>query len=168
MASTQNAAQRGSWAAIGFVSGALSVLAALWFAQQWRTSRQLFDDRCTHLCAGSYPACVGVDEAHVTVLVKDVGRTGLDSYARQRPNTGGDRLFVYFDVDPSQMGAEYRLVIYEDEWTFRGPGEAGSGEVELATGTVKPYGDIKHMGAEIQLPASLLRNPVRKTWNYRM
>src|SRR6059036_1526891 len=106
MASDQSLAQRGRWVAIGFISGALSVLAVLWLAQRWRSSRELFDDRCTYVCPGSYPACVGVDQGHVIVLVKDVGRDGLDSYARWRPNTGGDRLFVYFDVDPSQVGAE--------------------------------------------------------------
>ena len=73
MASIQKITQRGKWVAIGFISGALAVLTVLWLAQRWRTSRELFDDRCTYVCSGSYPACVGVDQAHVTVLVKDVG-----------------------------------------------------------------------------------------------
>ena len=168
MESSRSVRQRLPWVAIGFLSGALSVLGPLWLVHEWRVWIQLFDDRCTHLCSGSYPGCVGIDDARVTVLIKDVGRDGLDSYASFKPTTGGDRLFVYFDVNPNQIGAEYRLVIYDDEWTLRGPGESGSGEVELASGTLKPYGDIEHMGAEVTFPASLLKGEVRKTWNYRM
>lgn len=119
-----------------------------------------------YVCQGSYNGQVLVDEDTARVQISGIDRSGLSDYAEAKPNTGGDRLMIYFDTG-GDAAADLCLFAYRDGWTLRRDSAPGYFSIVLAEGTVDDLGNRAGIGMDIEFDASLIGGPIRRVWNYR-
>ena len=128
-------------------------------------------------CLGSYEASVqllthpgkpGESKPDISpegyqITLKGINPPHLNKYFEVKPNTGGRRIFVYFDID-DDPAAEYCLFVYQDEWTLRKetmPGFFGENRME---GRNLQNGNM----TSIFLKKEWIPEPVKKMWNFEM
>jgi hypothetical protein len=63
-------------------------------------------------CHGSFRE----DRLDLKLTLSPAQAESLSTYAEVAPTTGGNRIIIYFKLDPDDQGADYALFVYTDLW----------------------------------------------------
>ena len=118
-------------------------------------------------CKGTYPGVYTRNAKHITVRLQKVNMSTLSLYSSVKPNTGGNRVFVYFDVDKNRA-AGYCLFVYRDSWTLRKEGKPGLYNIEVAAGKTKKLKVNSAQGFSVTFNDSLIQGKINRCWNFHM
>ena len=117
-------------------------------------------------CKGTYPGAYTRNTKHITVRLQKVNTSTLSLYSRAKPNTGGNRVCVYFDAGKDRAG--YCLFVYRDSWTLRKAGEPGFFNIELAVGKTQKLKANSAQGFIVTFNNSLIKGKINRCWNFHM
>jgi len=109
-----------------------------------------------------------VQKGGYSVMLYDVPYDDLSFYKNEKPKTGGNRIFVYFDTDKDRQGAEYCLFVYKDQWTFRyaKPSEGYFNVLQEGKTQVVERNGKPALKMDVNLEG--LKGGIRKVWNFHM
>lgn len=116
---------------------------------------------------GSYSGTALLKGATYIVTIPDLPIRTLGHYAQQKPDTGHNGFRVDIWIDANSKTPQYRLYIFQDEWTLRKPSNADAYDIELAGGAVKNFAQFARVGAVVEFPAPTIEGKMVKATDSR-
>ena len=109
---------------------------------------------------GDIPGRCRLEKANLQIRLDDVSLSGLSEYREVWPTTGGRRVMVYFDTDPSSRGAEYCGFLYRRALVLKRASSPGFFNI-----TVDAFPLTENRAqASAHVPAELLKQLPARIW----
>ena len=116
---------------------------------------------------GSYSGVVSVKGATCIITIPDLSLRTLGNYAKQKPSTNNNGFLVDFWVDAASKSPQYRLYLFQDEWTLRKPSKTDQYDIELVSGAIKNNAQFARIGVTVEFPISKIEGKIIKATNAR-